>query len=142
MAHPVPLNPEPSLPAEREEQYLPPKSYVDATEENLTNGSKSDQLTPGVYAGQGEDFAPRSPRRNMHKKSGSLRVNGHAKDKKGAGVVIEKYQDRDGEHLVSLRPGWNSEWQKQRTNSELLSGRKAGARWEQSQYVDIPQIST
>ena len=132
-----PLNLEPSIPEEREEHHLPPKSYADAAEEGLENGHSSGNSAPEMYAGQGEDAAPRSPRRNMHKKSGSLRMNGHTKDK-SSNIIVERFQDKDGEHLVSFGPGWDNERNKplaaRRRNSELLSGRKAGARWEQSQY--------
>ena len=95
---------------------------------------------PELYSGQGEDTAPRSPRRSPHKKSGSFKTNGVAKEKKGGQVVVERYEDKDGEHLVSIRQAWDGGKGKPvvaRRNSELVSGRKAGARWEQSQYGDL-----
>lgn len=140
MAPPAALNPEPSQPVERKQQHLPPKTYVDAAEENLDIQKENKQSAGEIYAGQGEDEAPRSPQRNMHKKSGSLRANGHSKDKKENNVVVERFMDKDGEHLVSTTHGWDNERNKPypaRRNSELVSGRKAGARWEQSQYVII-----
>ena len=139
------LNPEPSLPAERQQKHLPPKSYVDAAAENLDTLSKQDQHSQELYAGQGEDEAPRTPRRNMHKKSGSLRVNGHTKESKDPHVVIERFEEKDGEHLVSIPPGWDRKRGKPlvaRRNSELVSGRKAGARWEQSRYGDYWEMFT
>lgn len=134
------LNQEPTLPAERKQQQLSPKSYVDAAEENVDTFSHNGRPPPELYSGQGEDAAPRSPRRNLHKKSGSLRTNGVSKEKKDGQVVVERYEDKDGEHLVSIKQAWDGRKGKAmgpRRNSELVSGRKAGARWEQSQYGDV-----
>lgn len=137
MAATAPSNSEPAAPEQRKEQPLPSKSYASAAEEGLADGELLGKPGPEMYAGQGEDSAPRSPMRNMHKKSGSLRINGHSRDKKSSSIVIERFQDKDGEHLVSLRQGWDTERDKpvavKRRNSVLLSGRKAGARWERSQ---------
>ncbi len=120
------LNPEPSLPAEREKQHLPPKTYEQAVEESLSNGHTDQDPATEVYVGQGKDESPRNPNRHMHKKTSSVRLNGNAKEKKDPSIVIEKYTDKDREHLVSLRGGSN---RPRRTNSELVSGKKAGARW-------------
>lgn len=137
MATAATMNLKPSLPAERKQQRLPPKSYLDAAEENLDPHSDvhswKTQFTPELYAGEGEDATLRSPRRKIHKKSASLRVNGFSKDNKGPSVMVEKYGDKDGEHLVSIRNAWDGQKSKTRRNSELVSGRKAGAGWEQSQ---------
>ena len=124
-----PLNPEPSLPAEREKQHLPPKTYEQATKQNLDVSHANGHSTPEVYAGQGEDEAPRNPNRHMQKKTSSVRLNGSARGKKDAQVVTEKYSDKDGEHLASIKTGMN---RPKRTNSELVSGKKAGERWNQS----------
>ena len=126
------LNPEPSKPTERKKNHLPPKSYADAAEENLPQSNDNGAAMPELYSGQGEDEAPRTPKRHMHKKSSSQRLNGHAKEKKERRVVIERFTDKDGEHLVSLEPSDVRIPMARRTNSELLSGRKAGARWAQS----------
>jgi len=137
MATAATMNPNPSLPAELKKQHLPPKSYLDAREENLDPHSDSrswnDQLAPELYAGEGEDATLRSPSRNVHKKSASLRVNGFSKDNKGPSVMVEKYEDKDGEELVSIRNTLDGQKSKTRRNSELVSGRRAGAGWEQSQ---------
>ena len=140
MATAATLNQEPSLPAEREQQHLSPKSYVDAAVENVDTFSHNGRPPPELYSGQGEDAAPRSPRRSLHKKSGSLKTNGISKEKKDGQVVVERYEDKDGEHLVSVRQASDRGKGKPmaaRRNSELVSGRKAGARWEQSQYADL-----
>lgn len=131
----APLNAEPSLPAERQQQNPPRKTYANAAEDGLSKEAMSNGTESTLFTGNGEDSAPRSPRRNLHKKPAS---NGHVKYKKSSSVVIERFQDKEGEHLVSLAPGWEGERGKppaaRRQNSELLSGRKAGARWEKSQY--------
>lgn len=129
------LNPEPSLPAERKESDLPPKTYAEATEENLDRyqiSSNGDNPSAQYsFSGQGQDDTPRSPRKNMHKKNDSVRLNGHVnfkvkeketKDQENSNLVVEDFPDRDGQHLTSLR----------RAETELVSGRKAGAGWERS----------
>ena len=140
MAMAATLNPEPSLASECQEHHLPPKSYADAAVEDMGSDTNRDTTFQALYAGQGEDDAPRNPQRNIHKKTGSLRVNGFSKDNKEPHVMVERFEDKDGEHLVSITPGWDSKRGKPsvaRRNSELVSGRKAGARWEQSRYGHI-----
>ena len=119
------LNPEPSLPAEREKNELPPKSYVDAAEENLSQLSKNTTNHAAQYTGQGEDDAPRSPRKKTHKKGGSGRMNGHQppQRKNTFTLEVEEFEDKDGEHLTTL---------KRNDTIELVSGRQAGAGWEKS----------
>ena len=130
----APLSAEPSLATERQQKHLPRKTYANAAEDGLSQETMSNGAESTLFTGNGVDSAPRSPRRNLHKKPAS---NGHVKHKNSS-VVIERFQDKEGEHLVSIAPGWESERGKpsaaRRQNSELLSGRKAGARWEKSQY--------
>ena len=131
---------EPSLTAGQQQQHLLPKSYIDAAQQDLIKLQNNARSAPELYSGQGEDAAPRSPRRSPHKKSGLLRANGLSKENKDGQVVVERYEDKDGEHLVSIRQAWDRGKRKPTTtrrNSELVSGRKAGARWEQSQYGDL-----
>ena len=139
MATAATLNPEPSLPSEREKLHLPQKSYLDATEENSNPVSNGTQSAPELFAGNGEEEATsRSPRRHVQKRSGSVRVNGISKGSKESNVIVERYQDKDGERLVSIKPASNDLHDRQRPtrrNNELVSGRKAGAGWEQSQYA-------
>ena len=140
MAAAATLPQEPLLPAEpkqqQQQQHLSPKSQFDTADENVRAIAKSGGPPPELYSGKGEDAAPRSPRRSPHKKSGSLRSNGVAKEKREDQVVVERYEDKDGQHLVSIRQAWDRGTGKSvvtRRNSELVSGRKAGAGWEQSQ---------
>ena len=131
---------EPSLTAVQKGQRLLPKSHIDATGQEMVSLPNNPRSAPELYSGQGKDATPRSPRRSPHKKSGSLRTNGLSKENKDGQVVVERYEDKDGEHLVSIRQAWDSGKGKPmatRRNSELVSGRKAGARWEQSQYGDL-----
>ena len=140
MATAATLKQEPSLPAERKQHHLTPESYADAAERDDDTLLYNGRPPPQLYSGQGEDAAPRSPRRSLHKKSGSLRTNGASKEKKDGQIVVERYEDKDGEHLVSIRQAWDRRKGKSMAasqNSELVSGRKAGAGWEQSQYCDL-----
>ncbi|MCJ1281978.1 diacylglycerol O-acyltransferase 1 [Xylographa opegraphella] len=135
-----PLNAESSQPQEREAQHLPPKTYVDAAMENLNGDSEKENSAPSQYIGQGEDDAPRSPARKPHKRNGSLRVNGLRNKTSSQSLLVEKFQDRDGEHLTSINPLDSEDGGQQihkspsrRTEGgELVSGRRAGAGWEKS----------
>ena len=140
-----PLNAEPSRPHEREEQHLLPKTYVDAAVENLNGDDEKEKNAPSQYIGQGEDDAPRSPLRKPHKRNGSLRVNGLRNKTSAQSLLVEKFQDRDGEHLTSINPldSEDSGQQTQKSPSrrtgggELVSGRRAGAGWERSGCVSF-----
>lgn len=136
MATAATLTQEPALPAEMKQQHQSPKPYADVAGEIAETFSHNGRPPPELYSGQGEDAAPRSPRRTLHRKSGSLRTNGVSKEKRDGQIVVERYEDKDGEHLVSIRQAWDRGKGKPmaaRRNSELVSGRKAGAGWEQSQ---------
>ena len=93
------------------------------------------------YIGQGEDDAPRSPMRKPHKKSSSVRINGHSRDKEDttSQLMVERFQDKDGEHLTTVkqyRSHGKAETQVRRSD-ELVSGRRVGTKWERSQYVHV-----
>lgn len=119
---PPSLNAESSLPQERQNQDLTQKSDADAAEQ-------SPQTAPEQYIGQGEDNLPRTPKKKSHHKRGLSRLIGdHNLEplarKETSSLVIEEFQDKDGEHLTTLR---------RNDTIELVSGRKAGAGWERSQ---------
>lgn len=118
---PPSLNAEPSLTHERENHDLPQKSYADAADH-------SSQTAPEQYIGQGEDNLPRTPKKKSHKKGLSRLIGDNNLDpiarKELSSLVIEEFQDKDGEHLTTLR---------RNDTIELVSGRKAGAGWERSQ---------
>lgn len=131
------LSPEPRGPIQHNQSELPPTSISETTNE-LYN-APANSVTPEQYSGEGEDDAPRSPVRKLHKKTGSLRMNGHKRDREGSSsqLMIEKFQDRDGEHLTTIkqyRPFGGTETQTRRSD-ELVSGRRVGTKWERSQYA-------
>ena len=131
------MGPEPRASIQHNQSDLPPSSIAETVNELYnapTNG-----VAPEQYSGEGEDDAPRSPVRKPHKKTGSLRMNGHKRDKEGSSsqLMIEKFQDRDGEHLTTIRqyrPFGRTET-KVRRSDELVSGRRVGTKWERSQYA-------
>lgn len=138
------LNPEPSQPDERAAQHLPPKTYVDAAAENPNSEAEKETDTPSQYIGQGEDEAPKSPVRKPYKRNGSMRVNGLQEKSSAQSLLIEKFQDKDGERLTSVKPLDFDESHEQNqkemaakhtVGAELVSGRRAGAGWERSGYV-------
>lgn len=142
----VSLNPESLQPAERKENHLPPKSYVDTVEENLDSDGQVENGVPMQYIGNGIDDAPRSPMRKVHKRNGSIRVNGVKKEKEDKKLVVENFQDRDGERLMTvnfskaheqalLQDENEKPTMKQNDSHALVSGRKAGAGWERSGYI-------
>ena len=133
------MNPDPARTVQHPDSNLPPSSISGAVSELLdapTNG-----VAPEQYSGQGEDDAPRSPVRKPHRKTSSVRMNGHKRDREGSGsqLMVEKFQDRDGEHLTTIRrhrPHDRGEPHVHRSD-ELVSGRRVGTKWERSQYVQI-----
>ena len=119
-----PLNPE-SLGGAEPQGNLSSDSSLNATDWSFRRRLKNKENLATQYSGKGEDDTPRSPRRKVHKKSGSVQLNGHSKPKEheASDLVVEDLKDRNGEHLTSLR----------RADTELVSGRRAGAGWEKSQ---------
>lgn len=124
------LNAEPSVPEEREEQRLPPKSYAEAAEEAISpdshaNGTKEAKAkniehlqTNGrikipseedreQYEGKGQDSSPKSPAKSSHRRKSSLKSNGSIGRKHGEQIdneVYEKHQDANGKPLTSVKP--------------------------------------
>jgi 2-acylglycerol O-acyltransferase 2 len=151
----VDLNPEPSVPEERAEKHLPPKSYADAAEEALhqrpiANHNKSDN---SAYEGKGRDGAPASSITKVHEKTSLTKINGKNGAKKSSsangpppGILIEKYQDHK-EPLTSVEvpQDWNEQLRldkkekpskhRREVSDSLVSGRKAGAGWDKSRQA-------
>jgi hypothetical protein len=119
-----PLNPE-SLPGAQYHGSLSSDSSLDATDWSFRWRLKKREISPREYTGQGEDDAPRSPKKKTHKKSGSMRLNGYSKPKgpDASDLIVEDFQDKNGARLTTLK----------RADTELVSGRRAGAGWERSQ---------
>ncbi|KAL8880508.1 MAG: hypothetical protein Q9198_002098 [Flavoplaca austrocitrina] len=91
--------------------------------------------TPTQFVGNGEAHTQRSPPLSSprHKKSGSLGVNGTSKEQKPPKLIVQDFPDRTGQRLTSLL--FDDKPRPQRTQTELVSGRRAGASWDRSQYV-------
>ncbi|KAL8718310.1 MAG: hypothetical protein Q9225_004539 [Loekoesia sp. 1 TL-2023] len=140
MAPSVPIEGEPSQPAEREKQHLPPKSYADAAEHEPDKVNGIENTPPTQFVGRGEAEAQRSApfSQPRHRKSGSLRVNGASKEPKASNLVVEEFQDKDGKQLTTTKLTFDDKTKPQRTQTELVSGRRAGARWERSHIHFAP----
>lgn len=136
------LNPEPADPQERAEHDLPPKSYADAAQEAIDSSQ----------AENGHDYG----KSNGSERNGKITVNAGTEDPKKR-VVFERYSNGNGSVLTSVRPDPNYEEllkhdrqvapresakpskppskRQDIPKSQLKSGRKAGAGWQQSAYV-------
>ncbi|KAL8857071.1 MAG: hypothetical protein Q9178_006363 [Gyalolechia marmorata] len=112
----VPLDTEQSQPPERQKQHL--------------------------LVGKGEADTQRSPPFSSprHKKSGSLRLNGATKQQKAPELLVEDIRDKDGERLTSLKLAFDDKPKPLRTQTELVSGRRAGASWDRS-HIHFAPIS-
>lgn len=171
------LNPEPSMPEERAQQDLPPKSYADAAEKGLQPdpdplshvndsddtmehsarkvkgqigevkinglelGSNEDDIS---HEGIGQDGSPKSPTAKGHRRVSSRSSRASSSHKHGEKMengVYEKHptEKGSGHALTSVKPQQEQEMAEadrrtdlKRRNSELTTGRQAGAGWAQS----------
>jgi 2-acylglycerol O-acyltransferase 2 len=146
---------EPSQPEEREARDLPPKSY--ATKHNKANHVDIIQTRGGTRISSGEndkeqielegaglDNSPKSPTRGHRRKVSSVKLNGSIGRKHGenlsngmkqaltSGIKLESGEDDENEAVARKK----QEAPKKRRESELKSGRQAGAGWQKSKYVD------
>jgi len=147
----APLDPETSQqPGDCSVYYLPPNTYIESTEKLNDGDIKKENVAPMQYIGSGKDDAARSPVRKPHNRNGSLRINGIKKEKVDQSLILEQFRDKDGEHLISVIPeiGYKDslrhdekEMPKARNGGghDLVSGRRAGAGWEQSGYTTLHQ---
>jgi len=127
----------------------------DAKSDIISNGSDD---RSGEYSGQGMDESPRTPIvRKFHKRVSSRSSHGsrpRSNDNDSANsddnppkLIYQKFANKDGEHLTSVEPrdpldklstetqndnNQVSKPQHRRTQSELVSGRRAGAGWDKS----------
>ncbi|KAL8770715.1 MAG: hypothetical protein Q9209_003582 [Squamulea sp. 1 TL-2023] len=122
----------PSLPLDGEPPQ-PPELETEKKEPDKVNG---------LFVGTGEADTQRSPPFSSprHKKSGSLRVNGAPKQQKAPDLLVEDIHDKYGEHLTSLKLAFADTPKPQRTQTELVSGRRAGASWDRS-HIHFAPIS-
>ena len=124
------VDPKPVLLRRSEPNDVSPPSHSNVGQEpweEPTNG-----VAPEQYTGKGEDDLPRSPVRKVIKKSSSSRMNGHTRNSEGSlsSLVVEKFQDRDGEHLTTIKQFHRNGQQQNQRSDELLSGRRVGTKWE------------
>ncbi|KAL8996115.1 MAG: hypothetical protein Q9169_004307 [Polycauliona sp. 2 TL-2023] len=94
--------------------------------------------SPTQFIGNGEAQTQRNPpfTSPRHKKSGSLRVNGTSRQEQSSELLVEDFRDRDGGRLTSLL--FDDLPKPQRTQTELVSGRRAGANWDRSHIHFAP----
>lgn len=120
------------------------------------NGGVNGSKTPDTFAGVGEDETPRSPVRRAHKRTSSKSLKGsspkdESKSPQPGEVILENVYNKSGENLASVQPSSafyaslmqrenkpcsseppNQISKRDRANSELVSGRRAGAGWSRS----------
>ncbi len=149
----LPLNPEPSQPGDRRAGGLPPKSYADAIqgrlpESNTTSNHVNQQAALSTLEKDSRDSldANEATQKKIHRRTGSLRANGIHNEIAtlyGNGVLERQYSESDGGHLTSSKVTRDYEAALRRDEIErprskpdkskpLVSGRKAGAGWENS----------
>ncbi|KAI4198539.1 MAG: hypothetical protein LQ346_002742 [Caloplaca aetnensis] len=134
MATQIPLLPEKHQP--------PPSSPTDAAYREPDKIHGLENTPPTQFVGKGEADSQRSPpfSQPRHRKSGSLRVNGASKQPKEPQSIVEDLRDGDGEQLINKKLRFDDKQKPQRTQTELVSGRRAGAKWERS-HVHFAPIS-
>ena len=135
-----PLNAEPSIPEKRIEQHLPPKSYVEAVEENpLPAHTSSSGETDNVKPSKKSKRAKKRKNKKLADKSNGA-VDGQEH------LVYENFDEAKGEALTSVKPSDEYERSLEQGRLEkrqpkpsaskgddsLVSGRRAGAGWERS----------
>lgn len=92
--------------------------------------------------GVGQDATPRSPTIKGHRRVGSRGSQGSLGRRSGDQVqseLVEKHDSGNGHSLASLQPpkgqDKDARTDLKRRNSELKTGREAGAGWAKSKYV-------
>ncbi|CAO1602067.1 diacylglycerol O-acyltransferase 1 [Xanthoria calcicola] len=132
----LPLDLEPLHSPERQQQ---PISDIPAIEKGTDKSYRLDHV-PTQFIGKGEADTQRSPPFSSprHKKSPSSRLNAAPKEQKAPRLLVEDVCDKDGERLTSL--AWDDKPKPHRTQTELVSGRRAGASWDRS-HIHFAPIS-
>lgn len=159
------LNLPPKSYADAAEEALEPASHVNGTDGTAEHtrqslkGKADDVKANGItipdkdeeesLEGMGQDASPKSPTAKGHRRKGSRSSMGSIGRKHGEQMdadVFEKHSNGNGDALVSVKPP--RELEKDRrldvkpTNSELKSGRQAGAGWATSKYVEARSHNT
>lgn len=125
-----------------------PEVALEDSSSSQLNGSTH---TPNEYIGTGLDSLPRSPTRkgHGHSRKSSRQHNSPKQERQEKhsenenNIVYEKFTDRAGDRLISVKP--NDEWEKelrldkrekkpqsQAGKDKLASGRQAGTGWDRS----------
>jgi hypothetical protein len=148
--------------AEAAEVALEPESHANNTDGTLEQGGKrlkskiEDLKTTGIQTPPDDDKqslegvgqTPRSPTIKGHRRVASRGSHGSLGRKYGEQMqneLLEKHPDGNGHALASVKP--LEELEKvpgtdlKRRNSELKSGRQAGAGWATSKYVHTTILS-
>lgn len=136
--------------ADAAEEALEPQSHANGTDGTMedsgyrSRGSKTDEVkTNGITTpadddrtsleGLGQDGSPRSPTVKGHRRVSSRNSHG------SLGRIHEKHANGHGETLTSVKPQHEFQVAKadrrsdlKRRNSELTTGRQAGAGWSKS----------
>jgi hypothetical protein len=122
----------------------PPKSETDRVKPNGIKTAMQDQTER--LEGVGLDASPKSPTAKGHRRKGSRSSMGSIGRKHGeqmmpmdSDVFVEKHPNSHGDALVSVKPAPAQDKKRRidvkRRNSELKSGRQAGAGWATSKCV-------
>lgn len=145
--------------ADAAEQALEPESHANHTDGTVeeastrsrskidhvkSNGIKMPSATEmSSLEGVGQDATPKSPPKG-HRRKGSRGSHGSIGRKHGEQIdidVFETHPNGNGDSLISVKPPPELEKDRRtdklkRRNSELKSGRQAGAGWARSKYVN------
>lgn len=110
---------------------LPTQSYAAAAAAKELPDVPVNGAPPEQYSGNGENEGPRSPVRRSKRRQ----ISGHSRDKNDSisQLVVEKFQDKDGEHLTTVKQIQRDGQPQTQRSDELVSGRRVGTKWERSQ---------
>jgi hypothetical protein len=120
------------------------------TNGRITIPSGKDDHEQVELEGAGQDNSPKSPTRGHRRKASSIKSNGSIGRKHGenlsnginqsltSGIKLESGEDDENEAVARKK----QEAPKKRRESELKSGRQAGAGWQKSKYVDPEDLRT
>lgn len=142
--------------AEEGLQTSPQPDHNDGATEGVVDGAKKPWANGTIripsrdeveeFEGEGQDSSPKSPSRG-HRRKTSLKANGSIGRKHGEHIrhdAYEKHHDSNGRPLTSVKPpahmekGVRTDNKPMRRNSELKSGRQAGAGWHKSKMRWAP----
>ncbi|KAF2031720.1 diacylglycerol O-acyltransferas-like protein 2B [Setomelanomma holmii] len=151
----------PKSSADAAEEALQPESRVNGTvgtveetkkklrskvDEVKANGIKVPSASDTQsLEGVGQDASPKSPTAKGHRRKGSRSSMGSVGRKHGEQIeteLLEKHSNGHGDALISVKPPQELEKDRRidfkRRNSELKSGRQAGAGWAKSKIRFAP----